>query len=280
MGRGDFDTAARLLDDAARTRSGNVFHVLGCAQTLASLRILQGRSDEALAVARATLAEVDLAPDTSFVSLIALALDASCRTGGDPAEARTLQQRADHVVRVLHEREAMPADLDAWHAIATAWSAEIAGGDPVPHWERAIAEFERLGIVVEAAWAKAELACRLVAAEESRARATELVAEAHDVARQVSATPLLRFVRSLARRARLDVPGIEPAPTAEQLGLTDREVSVLRLLADGRTNKDIATALFISAKTASVHVSNILRKLGATTRGEAAAVARRHGLAS
>jgi DNA-binding NarL/FixJ family response regulator len=62
------------------------------------------------------------------------------------------------------------------------------------------------------------------------------------------------------------------------LGLTPREAEVLSLVAVGRTNREIATALYVSEKTASVHVSNILRKLGVTTRVEAAAVAQRLGL--
>ena len=56
-------------------------------------------------------------------------------------------------------------------------------------------------------------------------------------------------------------------------GLTGRELEVLRLVAEGRSNRDIAGELFISPKTASVHVSNILGKLGAASRGEAAAKA-------
>jgi DNA-binding NarL/FixJ family response regulator len=65
---------------------------------------------------------------------------------------------------------------------------------------------------------------------------------------------------------------------AQQLGLTSRETEVLSLVADGRTNGQIAEQLYISPKTASVHVSNILRKLQASTRGEAAAIAHRAGL--
>jgi len=63
-----------------------------------------------------------------------------------------------------------------------------------------------------------------------------------------------------------------------RLGLTDREVEVLRLVAAGRTNRDIAADLFISAKTASVHVSNIMAKLGAANRAQAAAIAQSQGL--
>ena len=63
-----------------------------------------------------------------------------------------------------------------------------------------------------------------------------------------------------------------------RLGLTDRELEVLRLVAAGRTNRDIAADLFISAKTASVHVSNIMAKLGAANRTQAAAIAQSQGL--
>ena len=67
-------------------------------------------------------------------------------------------------------------------------------------------------------------------------------------------------------------------PPAAQLGLTRREAEVLALVAAGRSNRQIAQALFISPKTASVHVSRILAKLGAASRVEAAAIAHRLGL--
>ena len=85
-------------------------------------------------------------------------------------------------------------------------------------------------------------------------------------------------VASVARRARLDLGVDAPASPSERLGLTDRELDVLALVAAGRTNRQIGQELFISAKTASVHVSNILAKLGVANRGEAAAAARRLGL--
>jgi DNA-binding NarL/FixJ family response regulator len=68
-----------------------------------------------------------------------------------------------------------------------------------------------------------------------------------------------------------------PSPAAS-LGLTQREVEVLALVAEGRTNRQIGQALYITPKTASVHVSRILAKLGVAGRGEAAAVAHRLGL--
>ena len=99
--------------------------------------------------------------------------------------------------------------------------------------------------------------------------------------------PLLGEIDALARRARLALaePGraAEPAPEADespaaQLGLTPREHEVLLLVAAGRTNREIGAELFMSEKTASVHVSRILAKLGVGGRVEAAAVAHRLGL--
>ncbi|HJT99879.1 MAG TPA: response regulator transcription factor, partial [Actinomycetes bacterium] len=77
---------------------------------------------------------------------------------------------------------------------------------------------------------------------------------------------------------RLDLGVQPPRPPGDLPGLTPRELEVLRLVAAGRSNGQIAEALFISRKTASVHVSNILAKLGVHTRTEAAAAAHRMGL--
>ena len=81
-----------------------------------------------------------------------------------------------------------------------------------------------------------------------------------------------------ARRSTRRRPGARAVGSAAPFGLTDREREVLSLVAAGRSNGQIATALFISPKTASVHVSNILAKLGVSGRVEAAAVAHRNGL--
>lgn len=112
-----------------------------------------------------------------------------------------------------------------------------------------------------------------------RARATELLRLAGAVADHLGARPLAESVALLAQRARLTLSGTTrqspPADPAEALGLTSRERDVLRLVAAGRSNRQIAEKLFISPKTASVHVSNILAKLGVAGRGEAAALAHR-----
>jgi DNA-binding NarL/FixJ family response regulator len=99
---------------------------------------------------------------------------------------------------------------------------------------------------------------------------------AHKTALRLGAEPLQTALELLARRGRLDLVGV---PAERGLaGLTPRELEVLRLLVEGRSNRQIAEELFISGKTASVHVTNILAKLGVHSRLEAAATARRLGL--
>jgi DNA-binding NarL/FixJ family response regulator len=74
--------------------------------------------------------------------------------------------------------------------------------------------------------------------------------------------------------------GDPPPPPVTELGLTEREIEVLRLIAAGRTNKEIASTLYISPKTAGAHVSSILAKLGVERRAAAATLAQRLGLDS
>jgi DNA-binding CsgD family transcriptional regulator/tetratricopeptide (TPR) repeat protein len=109
----------------------------------------------------------------------------------------------------------------------------------------------------------------------ARLAAGEQLTLAHAIASDLPAPPLLARIDALARRANLAV-GFLPWRETDGFGLTRREQDVLRLLARGRSNGQIASELFISTKTASVHVSNILRKLGVTNRIEAAEYARLH----
>ena len=108
---------------------------------------------------------------------------------------------------------------------------------------------------------------------------------AHQTAVALGAAPLQREIGLLAQRGRLrleDQADTAQAPAAPSpvasLGLTRREGEVLALLAEGRTNRQIGQALFITPKTASIHVSRILAKLGVAGRGEAAAIAHRLSL--
>ena len=146
------------------------------------------------------------------------------------------------------------------------------GRPPRDAWER----LERPPLAAYCRWRQAEA---LVAAGAPRAEATAPLREAHAVAARIGARPLLRELELLAERARLDPtpPDTRRADATagleEHLGLTPREAEVLALVARGLTNREIAAELVISVKTASVHVSHILRKLDAPNRLEAAAIA-------
>jgi DNA-binding NarL/FixJ family response regulator len=100
---------------------------------------------------------------------------------------------------------------------------------------------------------------------------------AYETAVRLGAEPLRVVLEALARRGRLDL-GVGLQAERALAGLTPRELEVLRLLVEGRSNRQIAEQLFISGKTASVHVTNLLAKLGVHSRLEAAAMGRRLGL--
>ncbi|MFI0242456.1 helix-turn-helix transcriptional regulator [Streptomyces sp. NPDC016845] len=161
----------------------------------------------------------------------------------------------------------------AWLARAEAEEVRATGGPSVGAWERATAAFG-YGEPYELARCRRRLAEALLTADR-REEAAEQTRAARTVAEQLGAVPLREALDALARRGRFaEAPGARERIAA----LTARESDVLRLLGRGRTNRQIGEELFISGKTASVHVSNILAKLGATSRTEAVGIAYREGL--
>jgi DNA-binding CsgD family transcriptional regulator/tetratricopeptide (TPR) repeat protein len=187
----------------------------------------------------------------------------------------------------LHEAAGGPAaaglpELAAWHATALAERTRQEGPSDPAAWAAAAAEWQRLGQPYRAAYAGYRHAEALLAAGDRDAAAVVL-GRAAAITGRLGARPLEGEVQALARRARLDLAPPTPAAAsppapAAQLGLTPREAEVLALVAAGRSNRQIAQALFISPKTAGVHVSSILAKLGVAGRVEAAAIAHRLGL--
>jgi DNA-binding CsgD family transcriptional regulator len=137
-----------------------------------------------------------------------------------------------------------------------------------------------------AAYARFREAEALLKTRAPHAQIEPVIRAAHQTTVTLSAGPLRREIELLAQRGRLRLqeevdtvtePGAQYSPAAS-LGLTRREAEVLALVAAGRTNRQIGETLFITPKTASVHVSRILAKLGVAGRGEAAAIAHRLGL--
>ena len=143
----------------------------------------------------------------------------------------------------------------------------------------AAASADRFEVSFPAAYARFRQAEAVVRMGGSRPDAAALLADARRRAAALGARPLQEAIDELSRRARLDDDGSDEGDDAGPLpGLSPREREVLSLVAIGRSNRQIAEQLYISPKTASVHVSNILAKLGVSSRGEAAAVAHRLGV--
>jgi DNA-binding CsgD family transcriptional regulator len=212
------------------------------------------------------------------------------RALGETADA----ERAGALAARLESAGAKPAQWcegPAYAALARAEQARRrqalgeAAADPAG-FEAAAAAFDALRLPWPAAYARLRAAEAHVVAGDREA-ATALLAAACASARAIGAVPLAEEAEGLARRARLRVaappaaadaaPGGDDDP-GRRLGLTPRELEVLLLVAEGRTNREIGGELFMSEKTASVHVSRILAKLGVGGRVEAAAVAHRLGL--
>ena len=154
-------------------------------------------------------------------------------------------------------------------------AARAAWDEAAKAWEALRQPYE-LAIALTCA-AEAELAGPAGLTGRDREAAGGRLRRAAPLAAQLGARPLADTITSLARRAGVTLDAKTPVRPG-RLGLTDRELEVLRLVAAGRTNRDIAADLFISAKTASVHVSNIMAKLGAANRAQAAAIAQSRGL--
>ncbi|WP_275888225.1 helix-turn-helix transcriptional regulator [Nonomuraea lactucae] len=144
-----------------------------------------------------------------------------------------------------------------------------------PSLWRGVAEAFDYGFVYEAARARWRLAEALLAAGDRDAAQAEWEL-ARDAAGKLRAAPLEHALSEFGRRARF--AGTTGTAGPGDVGLTAREIEVLRLVAEGLTNREIADRLFIAQKTVSVHVSNILTKLTVSTRTQAAATAHQRGL--
>jgi DNA-binding CsgD family transcriptional regulator len=183
--------------------------------------------------------------------------------------------------RAAADASTITPNADGWLALVEAEYARARGVAQPELWAQAAAAWDRLERAPTAAYCRWRHSEALITVGTSRTEASVPLRQAHTVAARIGAKPLLRQLEQLAQRARLDLAEPDPGPPhtsqslADILGLTAREAEVLNLVARGYTNREIAATLVISAKTASVHVSHILHKLGVPNRIEAAAIAHR-----
>jgi DNA-binding CsgD family transcriptional regulator len=291
IGRGDFDAARAHLEAASATLRED--RVLGLYDAyLADLALWERRWTDADAAIEGGLAQARH-PEAAQIrvqlcakglrALAELAALARARRDADALRDRLGRARKLLTVarRAAAEAAAITPNADGWRALAEAEYERARRTAPPGTWSEAAATWERLERSPLAAYCRWRQAEALVAASASRVEASVPLREAHEVAVRIGAKPLVQELQRLAERARLDLapPDARSADrkqdTEEILGLTPREAEVLSLVARGYTNREIAETLVISVKTAGVHVSNILRKLDAPNRREAAAIAHR-----
>jgi DNA-binding CsgD family transcriptional regulator len=292
--RGEFTTAGARLDEVTRAGSTRLRPQFGYhIEATAALAIWQNRLDDARTIVQEGL---DWLAGTEEEEYFRYLLTLGLRAEADRAEqarARRLPHEADAArqvgagllarLRQLIDQTTTPQPETLAHAtLGEAEATRLDSHSDPERWAAAAASWEALAQPYPAAYARWRQAEALLAQHGMRAAATATLHSAHATAERLGAAPLRRELEGLARRARIDLA--EPiaaeaaaARPADPYGLTPREREVLALVADGRTNPQIAETLFISARTAGIHVSNILAKLGVASRGEAAAVAHRSG---
>jgi DNA-binding CsgD family transcriptional regulator len=223
----------------------------------------------------------------SLADLVAAERD----TGGDPSgPMERLADLRERVPRVVPEGgPASPAYDAVLGALDLLYAAETARatvpGRAGPAWCAAAEALARAEMPWEhsyAAWRAGE-ALLVGGAPAERRVAAEMLRRGHTLAVRLEARRVQMGIESLAKAARITLAAVAPAEAGDSdvaLVLTRREREVLAHVVAGRTYAEIATALFLSEKTVSSHISNILRKTSTANRVELAAWATRQGASS
>ena len=288
LGRGELEAARRHLESGSRaTLEPQTTAVYACLQ--AELALSEGRPEEAASVLdgllrsdapgevqirEVRLCALALRAETELAQLAAVRRDVT----GVAAARRRATRLVDRARRAAPAAAAVTPDGAGWLAIAEAEHSRVEGRSSPERWQSAIAAWDELERPYPAAYCRWRYAEALLSAGSPRIEAAIPAREAHRIASDLGARPLQGELELLARRARIDLADHSaeaPLDQDDALGLTLREREVLQLLARGYTNREIATELVISVKTASVHVSHILRKLDVPTRIDAARIAHR-----
>jgi DNA-binding CsgD family transcriptional regulator len=281
-GRGRFDEARAAAERVQRIleNRGDDRERLAIDRLYVAIAAWEG--DAATAVERALTAAQRPVTDTKMCVDVAvmLVVDGLSVAGPEHVDiARTLADEFDSWITDERWGGGRPGDLAALHAQVAAECSRAEGRGEGAEWTAVADLWAALGMRPREAYAWWRASEAFVGAGDREA-ASASAARAYQLASASGWAWVRDNVAVLARRARLSIelPDVSVVTPAERLGLTAREIEVLGLVAEGRTNRQIADTLFISTKTASVHVSNILGKLSVANRGEAAAAARRLAL--
>jgi ATP/maltotriose-dependent transcriptional regulator MalT len=303
LAHGDLAAAAESVDSVRAVLAGTRYHDryhLPLARLAIEVLLAQGRPAEALGAAGDALDRFDLRLMPRYAWPLLVAATRACAATAAARDPALVTKAAAMLDRLRAEAGKLAAEgpgqrayrltfaaeaVRAGWALASAKPGEPAQpGDTRAAWDEAAQAWEAAGEPYPLAVILLRSAEAALGAGDRDGGITRL-RRAAELARELGAGPLSGDVAVLARRARITLgqPGeaadarAVPAQISEpeRMGLTERELDVLRLVAAGRSNREIAGELFISVKTASVHVSNILAKLGVTSRGEAAATAHR-----
>jgi DNA-binding NarL/FixJ family response regulator/tetratricopeptide (TPR) repeat protein len=300
VGRGRFDAAAArfAVARALIDRVVEAQFVSPMAEAAAELALWRGDPLGARAEIAALFDRLDVVP--AYISRLGPLLALSVRAEADASEvARPRRDAAAlaasdaivrahlDVMRALHaeaagRRRNFLSQADSWLALCEAEAARQAGSDESAVWARAAVAFEAIPMPYPAAYARWRRAAAILAVSRDRSAAAAEARTALDGAQALGARPLFDAIEGLVARARLElVPHVRVASArlpGDELGLTRREREILALVAIGRSNRQIAEALFSTEGTAGTHVSNILAKLGVRGRTEAASLAHRLGI--
>ena len=306
LGRGRLDSAAEHLEIVllmCRDFTATAYGWTDLYSSIALLSIARGQPLDAIDSIRESLAR-SAEPERDVHMRVCHRL--AIRAAADLAEvARPLgdAERLEQALAIGREFEGrlrrhaelvrgLPGGGDPHlvldEALVTAELSRLGGRPSASAWASAAVAADGLQHTHDAAYSRFREAEALLLSRGSRAAAETAAAEAYRLARELGAAPLLREIERLAVRSRLDLerrpvvsdarPGPARVARPSLFRLTRREQDVLERVTQGRTNREIAADLFISEKTASVHVSNIKAKLGANGRAEIAAIAVRLGL--
>ena len=299
VGEGNFEAAdARIA--TARSLIGRAVEpqlIAPLAEAAAELALWQQRPIEARTELAAALDR--LKPQPAEISRLGPLLALAVRAEADISELARVRHDDAGLSASAHIAQVADATMErldaaaaagfpnfvsqsaAWLSACRAELTRMNGATEAGSWALASDAFDSMPMEYPRAYALWRRAEALLSRSRGRSSATPVLREAFALASRLGAQPLLEAINSLGLRAGID-PSVEassdvpePSKAEDGLGLTRREREILKLIATGRTNRQIAEELFITEGTAATHVSNILGKLGVRARTEAASVAYR-----